>query len=84
MMLIQYFCVVFFFVIFFIKAYVMDIHLNCINKLMQFKWVPTTFAFKKYIGCNLKTTDLLDCALIGVCEVIRSNMVLFINPCYAE
>ena len=30
---------------------------------------------KKYIGCNLKTTELLDYALIGVCAVIRSNMV---------
>ena len=28
---------------------------------------------KKYTGCNLKTTELLDCALIGVCVVIRSN-----------
>ena len=31
---------------------------------------------KKYTGCNLKTTELLDCALIRVCVVIRSNMVL--------
>ena len=30
---------------------------------------------KKYTGCNLKTTELLDCALIGVCAVNRSNMV---------
>ena len=30
---------------------------------------------KKYTGCNLKTTELLDCALIGVCVVIRSNTV---------
>ena len=30
---------------------------------------------KKYTGCNLKTTELLDCALIGVCMVIRSNTV---------
>ena len=30
---------------------------------------------KKYSGCNLKTTELLDCALIGVCAVIRSNTV---------
>ena len=30
---------------------------------------------KKYTGCNLKTTKLLDCALIGVCAVIRSNTV---------
>ena len=26
---------------------------------------------KKYTGCNLKTTEFLDCALIGVCAVIR-------------
>ena len=30
---------------------------------------------KKYTGCNLKTTEFLDCALIGVCAVIRSNTV---------
>ena len=40
----------------------------------------TTYALykevdKKDTGCNLKTTELLDCALIGVCVVIRSNMV---------
>ena len=69
------FCGVFFFVIFFIKAYVMGTHLICIDKSMQFKWVPTTFAFKKYTGCNLKTTQLCDCALIGVCAVIRLNPV---------
>ena len=33
---------------------------------------------KKYTVCHLKTTELLDCALIGVCEVIRSNTV-YIN-----
>ena len=32
---------------------------------------------KKYTGSNLKTTKLLDCALIGACAVIRSNMVSF-------
>ena len=31
---------------------------------------------KKYTDCNQKTLDLLDCALIGVCAVIRSNMVV--------
>ena len=31
--------------------------------------------YKKYTGCNLKTTELLDCALIGVSAVIRLNMV---------
>ena len=30
---------------------------------------------KKYTGCNLKIMDLLDCAFIGICTVIRSNMV---------
>ena len=29
----------------------------------------------KYTGCNLKTTELLDCTLIGVFAVIRSNTV---------
>ena len=36
------------FVYFFIKAYVVGTHLNCID-LMQFKWVPTTYAFIKKI-----------------------------------
>ena len=31
---------------------------------------------KEYTRCNLKTMELLDCALIGVCAVIRSNTVL--------
>ena len=30
---------------------------------------------KKYTGCNLKTTEFNECALIGVCAVIRSNTV---------
>ena len=30
---------------------------------------------KKYTGCNLKTTEIHECALIGVCGVIRSNTV---------
>ena len=34
---------------------------------------------KKYTGCNLKTTELLDCALIRVCAVIRSNTVISIQ-----
>ena len=29
---------------FLIKVYVVGTHLNYINKLMQFKWVPTTHA----------------------------------------
>ena len=31
---------------------------------------------KKYTGCNLKTRELLHCALIGVCAVIRLNTVI--------
>ena len=33
------------FLYFFIKAYVVGTHLNCIDLSMQFKWVPTTYAF---------------------------------------
>ena len=40
-------CVCVFSLIFFIKAYVVDTYLNCIDKQMQFKWVPTTYAFIK-------------------------------------
>ena len=32
----------------------------------------------KYTGCNLKTVELLDCALIGVCVVIRLNTACFL------
>ena len=44
----------------------MGTHLNCIDKEVK----------KKYTGCNLKTTEFLDCALVGVCAVIRSNTVV--------
>ena len=40
------FCV-FFLWIFFIKAYAVGTHLNCIDKSMQFEWVPTTYALIK-------------------------------------
>ena len=45
-----YFSISFFYFIFFFfnkKAYVVGNHLNCIDKSMQFKWVPTTYAFIK-------------------------------------
>ena len=55
----------------------MGTHLNCINAIQMSthnirlcKEVK-----KKYTGCYLKTTEFLDCALIGVCAVIRSNTV---------
>ena len=65
-----------FFLIFFIKAYIVGTHLNRINKSMQLNMRLYKEADKKYTGCNLKTMELLDCALIGVCAVIRSNMVI--------
>ena len=73
----MFFFLIFFFLIFFLQAYIIGTHLNCIDKSMQFKWVLTTYAFidKKYTVCNLKTTELLDYILIGVCAVIRSNKV---------
>ena len=57
-----------FFLISFIKTYVVDTYLNrqvdaiqiCTHNLCLYKEVD-----KKYTGCNLKTTKLLDCALIG-------------------
>ena len=45
----------------------MSIHNICLYKEVK----------KKYTGCNLKTTEFLDCALIGVRAVIRSNMVYY-------
>ena len=45
----------------------MGAHLNCIDKYKEVD--------KKYTGYNLRTTKLLDCVLVGVCTVIRSNMV---------
>ena len=48
-----------------VDAIQMSIHNICLYKEVN----------KKDTGCNLKTTEFLDCALIGVCAVIRSNMV---------
>ena len=71
----------FFFLIFFIKAYVVDTHLNCMQVEVDAIQLGThniclhKEVDKKYTGCNLKTMELLDCAPIGVCVVIRSNRV---------
>ena len=46
-----------------VNAIQMSTHNICLYKEVK----------KKYTGCNLKTMELLDCALIGVCLVIRSN-----------
>ena len=40
------------FLYFFLKAYVVGTHLNCIDLSMQFKWVLTTYAFIKKIRNN--------------------------------
>ena len=50
-----------------VDAMQMGTHNICLNKEVD----------KKYTGCNLKTMELLDCALIRVCAVIRSTTVLF-------
>ena len=69
----------FFFFVDFIKAcfgYSFELHqqVNAIqmgtHNMCLYKEVD-----KKYTSCNLKTTELLDCALIGVCAIIRSNTV---------
>ena len=36
------YAMLFFLLVFFIKAYVMSSHLNCIEKSTQFKWIPKT------------------------------------------
>ena len=48
-----------------VDAIQMSTHNICLHKEVK----------KKYTGYNLKTTEFLDCALIGVCAVIRSNTV---------
>ena len=60
------------------KVYVEGTHLNCTdviqmgtNNICLYKAVD-----KQYIGSNLKTMELLDCALIVVCALIRSNRVI--------
>ena len=40
------------FLYFFMKAYVVGTHLNCIDLSMQFKWAPTTYAFIKKVRKN--------------------------------
>ena len=53
-----------------VDAIQMNIHNICLYKEVD----------KNYTGCNLKTMELLDSVLIGVCAVIRSNTVFFTKP----
>ena len=94
MMLMRYYCV-FFFSDFLYKSiccgYSFELHQQVdaiqigTHNICFYKEVD-----KKYTGCNLKTTEFLDCVLIGVCAVIRSNTVCFcgeirkIFTCYME
>ena len=66
------FCARFFFLIFFLKAYVVGTHLNCIDKFDAIQMSTHNICLykevdKKYTGCNLKTTELRDCAYRGMC-----------------
>ena len=49
---------VYFFLYVFIKAYVVGTHLNCIDLSIQFKWVPTTYAFIKKIRKKIALSSL--------------------------
>ena len=75
----------FFFLIFFIKAYVVGTHLNCMTRVDAIQMRTHNICLykkvnKKYTGCN-KTTDFHECALIGLCAVIRSNTVSLTGSC---
>ena len=54
-------------------------NLNCIDKWAVQMGIHNICLYKeadkKYTGYNLKTMELFDCALIGVCAVIRLNTV---------
>ena len=52
-----------------VDAIQMGIHNICLYKEVD----------KNYTGCNLKTTELLDCAFIGARAVIMSNTVFLIK-----
>ena len=75
-MIMRFFFFFFFFLIFFIKAYAVGTHQQVdaiqmsTHNICLYKEID-----KKYTGCNLKTMELLECALEGVCVVIRSNTV---------
>ena len=62
-----------FFSYFLYKSICWGTHLNYIDKSNSNGYpqhMPLYRSRKKYTGYNLKTTELLDCVLIGVCAVI--------------
>ena len=74
-----------FFLIFFMTTYVVGTHLNCIWQVDAIQMgIHNIYIYKEvdknYTRCKLNTMELLDCEFIGVCAVIRSNTVFFLNP----
>ena len=65
-----------FFLIFFMKAYIVGTQQVDAIQMGTYNICLYTEVDKKYSGSNLKTMELLDCALIGICAVIRANTVL--------
>ena len=66
-----------FFLTFFIKAYVVGtlwIASTCWGNSDEYQQRVFIKKYKEVHWCNLKTTKLLDCALIGAYAVIRLNM----------
>ena len=70
---VMFLCACFLLLIFFMKALTNHCNSNGYPSIWLYKEVD-----KKYTGYNLKTMELLDCALVGVCAVIRSNMIIVI------
>ena len=87
MMLVRCFCVIVFFVVFFVVFFSDYFFYKSIRCGYSFEWHRQIDAIqvdthniclykevvKKYTGCKLTTMKLLDCALIQVFAVIRSN-----------
>ena len=83
-------CVCVCFLVFFIRACVLGAHIK-LHRQCNSNGYPYIFPNKEveeaYTGCNLKNMSLRDCAIIGVCAVIRSNTVFvhdYFNPGPAE
>ena len=77
-----FFCVCFFLILFYKSiccGYSFELHQQvdaiqmCTHNICLYKHDKEVD--KKYNGCNPRTTELLDCVLIGVCVVFKSNMV---------
>ena len=80
MMLMQCFCVLFNYHYFLYKSICYGYSLKLHQQVDAFQMGTHNICLykevdKKYTGCNLKTTELIDCVLIEVCAVIRLNTV---------